>query len=231
MGSKLLGFIVSTVIIFAMTFLFLPIGYSMMVQWFGGVFPGLIVILTEVYVFLGPYTDLLHLSIIIGASLIGGLIAGSWKGGIVVVLGTGVLGVILLIAFGVISFAGVFTDPALQAQLSALVTTPPPGVDLVTIITAPVIGELVDSLLTFILGGFGGGFDLSSILGLVLQPIILAFVINTILAFVFGAIGGLAGGIILPKKEKTYLPEREKGKSEEKDSLMPEYKSDEGVSL
>lgn len=232
MGSKLLGWLVSLGMVFGLTYMFLPVGYTMLITWFNPVFGiNLYVILTEVYILLGPYEDLLHISILIGAALVGGLVAGTGKGGIAVAISTLFFGFVLMAGFGVLSFITVWTNPAAQAQLMSLVTSPPPGVDLVTIISAPVIGDIVDSLITFILSGFMGGFDISAIISTVLQPLVIAFVINVVLALVFGAIGGKIGGYILPKKEKTAKQKENKSKDKTPSALEPLFKPDEGVSV
>ncbi|MHA1836220.1 MAG: hypothetical protein ACTSYQ_04775 [Candidatus Odinarchaeia archaeon] len=228
-GSKLLGWVVSLGIVFGMTFLFLPEGYSMLITWFEPVFGmNLYVILTEIYILLGPYTDLVHISILVGAALVGGLIAGTGKGGAAVALGTIFFGLILMIIFGALSAFTVMGNPTAQAQLMALAASPPAGVDLVTIITAPVIGDIVDSLLTYILGGFMGGFDIAALLGTVLQPIIIYLIVNIVLAIVVGIIGGKIGGYIAKPREKEVKKITEPS---EEEALVPEYKPEEGVSL
>ncbi len=228
MGSKLLGWIVSMAMIFGLTLLFLPEGYAMLITWFNPVFGlNLTVILTELYALFGPYNDLTHISILIGAALVGGLIAGTGKGGIAVAISTLSFGFLLMIGFGVLSVFTVMGNPTVQAQLMSLVTSPPLGVDIFAILSAPVIGGFVDSLITFILSGFSGGLDISTLISGVGQPILTALIVNVIIALIMGAIGGKIGGYILPKKEKLT-------KTVEKTSpspLEPMFKPDEGVSV
>lgn len=214
--------------IFGLTLLFLPEGYAMLITWFNPVFGlNLTIILTELYALLGPYNDLMHMSILIGAALVGGLIAGTGKGGIAVAISTLFFGFLLMIGFGVLSVLTIMGNPTAQAQLMSLVTSPPAGVDIIAILSAPVIGEFVDSLITFILSGFSGGLDISTLIAGVIQPILTALIVNVIIALIMGAIGGKIGGYILPKKEKLT-------KTVEKASpspLEPMFKPDEGVSV
>ncbi|MEM2109051.1 MAG: hypothetical protein QW327_00965 [Candidatus Odinarchaeota archaeon] len=217
--------------IFGLTLLFLPEGYSMLITWFEPVFGlNLTVILTGFYALIGPYDDLLHISILIGAALVGGLIAGSAKGGIAVAISTLFFGFILMVGFGVLSFFTVMTNPTAQAQLMSLITSPPLGVDIIKILSAPVIGGLVDSIITFVLSGMGGGFDISTLIGTFIQPLLMALVVNVVLAIVFGAIGGKIGGYILPKKEKAAKSE-EKKPEKAPSALEPMFKPDEGVAV
>ncbi len=227
-GSKLLGWIISMAMIFGLTLMFLPEGYAMLITWFNPVFGvNLTIILTEFYALLGPYDDLIHISILVGAALVGGLIAGSGKGGVAVAISTLFFGFLLMAGFGVLSAFTVMSNPTVQAQLMSLITSPPAGVDIIAILSAPVIGGLVDSLITFILSGFGGGFDISTLIASILQPIILALIINVIIALITGAVGGKIGGYILPKKEKLAKTVEKK----ESSPLEPMFKPDEGVSI
>jgi hypothetical protein len=214
--------------IFGLTLMFLPEGYAMLITWFNPVFGlNLTVILTELYALLGPYNDMVHISILIGAALVGGLIAGTGKGGLAVAISTLFFGFLLIVGFGVLSVFTVMTNPTVQAQLMSLITSPPPGVDIVAVLSAPVIGGLVDSLITFILSGFGGGFDIPTLISSVIQPILTALIINVLIALIIGAIGGKIGGYILPKKEKL----AKKIESKTTSPLEPMFKPDEGVSV
>ncbi|MHA1410598.1 MAG: hypothetical protein ACTSQY_09900, partial [Candidatus Odinarchaeia archaeon] len=192
-----------------------------------------IVILTETYALIGPYTDILHLSILVGAMFVGGLIAGSVRGGIAVAIITGVVGVILMIGVSGWSFFTIMNNPTIVTQLQTLVMNPPPGVDLVTVITAPVIGDIADAMITGLMTGFSGGFDVGVLLETMALPIVIALVVNTIIGIVVGGIGGKVGEILMAPREEPVseaAPIEPTEPEEDKGELVPDYKPDEGVS-
>jgi len=121
-----------------------------------------------------------------GAGFIGGVMAGTKKGAFVVGLmvwlaciGVTVLCVYLLFQGGM--------------SLGTLVI--PPGSSLIDILGIPLIQSAIDQILPMI-AGLGGGFDMSSIMTL-LMPLVIWFLTPVIIVIVTGIIGA----VVRPKED------------------------------
>lgn len=194
--SKFLGWLGGSLIAFGIAYTLLPLGFEMIVSWFGPVlgYP-LRPIIAAFYNLFGDFSDVTHIAIWASACFIGGLIATRGKGGIVVGFSIFSTMFLLMIAFGLImlstflNFSTWEINPTVMSQLQSLAMSPPPGIDIFAIFSIPVIGDLMDFIVNTMLMG-GGVFDLSMLIGLLIEVVALRLIINLVIATVLGGLGG-----------------------------------------
>ncbi|MFX1352171.1 MAG: hypothetical protein ACFFA1_08130 [Promethearchaeota archaeon] len=194
--SKFLGWLGGSLIAFGIAYTLLPLGYEMIISWFGPVlgYP-LRPVIAAFYNLFGDYSDVIHIAIWASACFIGGLIATRGKGGIVVGFSIFSTMFLLMIAFGLIvlstflDFSTWQLNPAVMSQLQSLAMSPPPGIDIFAIFSIPVIGDLMDFLINAMLMG-GGSFDLSILISLMIEVVAIRLVMNLVIAMVLGGLGG-----------------------------------------
>ena len=133
-----------------------------------------------------PMNSFIMVAVWAGAGFIAGIMAGTKKGAFVVglmvwlaCLGVAVLCVYLLIQDGL--------------ALGALVI--PPGSSLIDLLGIPLIQGAIDQILPMI-SGLGGGFDMSSIMAL-LMPLVIWFLTPIIIVIVTG----ILGAVVRPKED------------------------------
>ncbi|MFX0096131.1 MAG: hypothetical protein ACFE7E_00055 [Candidatus Hodarchaeota archaeon] len=194
--SKFLGWLGGSLIAFGIAYTLLPLGYEMIISWFGPVLGySLRPIIAAFYNLFGDYSDVIHITIWTSACFIGGLIATRGKGGIVVGFSIFSTMFLLMIAFGLIvlstfvNFSTWQVNPTVMSQLQSLAMSPPPGIDIFAIFSIPVIGDLMDFIINAMLMG-GGILDLSMLISLIINVVAVRLVINLVIAMVLGGIGG-----------------------------------------
>jgi hypothetical protein len=204
MGRKLIGLTVGFLLTVLLAFYMFPPEYDAIIRWLAPFFgPWLRFVFMFLFlVFANPltYTTVAIIWIIVG--LIAGLLSRSHGGAV----GVGV--VIFLLAFLMLVFGviGMLVPSLLGGGLAgldpiALLSTIPPDVSIFEIISAPVIGPIVESLLTGlgdIFGGSGGPtLDIAGLLQTVfLNALIVPAIMNAVILIVAGLIGGAIGRAI-----------------------------------
>lgn len=228
--SKFLGWLGGSMIAFGVAYTILPLGYEMIVAWFGPAlgYP-LRPIIAAFYNLFGDYSDIIHIAIWASACFVGGLIAARGKGGIVVGFSIFSTMFLLLIAFGLVmlstflNFSTWEIDPAVMSQLQSLAMSPPPGIDIFAIFSIPVIGDLIDFMINTMMIG-GGSFHPSMLISLVIEIVAVRLIINLVIALVLGGLGGYISRKLIDKRAG-----KTKDKPETGEAVVKESPSEEGV--
>ena len=133
-----------------------------------------------------PMNSFIMVAVWAGAGFIGGVMAGTKKGAFVVglmvwlsCLGIAVLCIFLLVQGGL--------------SIGAIVV--PPGSSLIDILGIPLIQSAIDQILPMITG-LGGGFDMSSIMTIIM-PLLIWFFMPIIIVIVTA----ILGAVVRPKEE------------------------------
>ncbi|MFW9844024.1 MAG: hypothetical protein ACFFEV_05585 [Candidatus Thorarchaeota archaeon] len=133
-----------------------------------------------------PMNSFIMVAVWAGAGFVGGMMAGTKKGAFLVgllvwlaCLGIAALCVYLLITGGL--------------ALGSFVI--PPGSSLIDLLGIPLIQSAIDQILPMI-AGMGGGFDMSSIMTL-LMPLVIWFLTPIIVVI----ITGILGAVVRPKED------------------------------
>ena len=121
-----------------------------------------------------------------GAGFIGGMMAGTKKGAFVVGL------MVWLACLGIVALC-VFL--LIQGGLALGSFVIPPGSSLIDLLSIPLIQGAIDQILPMI-GGLGSGFDMSSIMSL-LMPLVIWFLTPVIVVI----IAGILGAVVRPKED------------------------------
>jgi len=180
-GSKYFGWLLALVIVLAAGWFLLPAGYETLILWLAPelgnwIRPTLVLVnLMLVDVF----TNWMMVAIWGIAGFIGGVLAGTKKGGFVVGLFAW-LSSLLLLVFSVFQL---FTSGLNLGSLPPM----PPDASLVDVLGIPLVQSAIGEILGLI-GGFGGGGGLDIMA--ILTPIIIWFVTPLIIVIVAGIIGG-----------------------------------------
>ncbi|MFX1487372.1 MAG: hypothetical protein ACFFBS_09815 [Promethearchaeota archaeon] len=226
--SKFLGWLGGSLIAFGIAYTILPLGYEMIIAWFGPVlgYP-LRPIIAAFYNLLGDYSDIIHIAIWASSCFFGGLIAARGKGGIVVGFSIFSTMFLLLIAFGLVmlstflNFSTWEIDPAVMSQLQSLAMSPPPGIDIFAIFSIPVIGDLMDFIINMMMGG--GSFYFSMLINLIIEVVAVRMIINLVIAIVLGGLGGYISRKVIDKRAGKI-----KGTQETGETAADESSSEEG---
>jgi len=121
-----------------------------------------------------------------GAGFIGGIMAGTKKGAFVVGL---------MVWLACIGVAALCVFLLIQGGLSLGAFVIPPGSSLIDLLGIPLIQGAIDQILPMI-SGLGGGFDMSSIMTL-LMPLVIWFLTPIIIVIVTG----ILGAVVRPKED------------------------------
>lgn len=206
MGRKLIGLTVGFLLTIAMAFFMLPAQYNNILLWlapyFGPWFRFVLMYLFIIFAHPLSYLTVLIIWAVIG--IISGLFVRTIWGTIPVVIFIFGLTFFMLIV-GVIAMIVPLALSGSMGSLDfvALLTNIPPDVSLYDILSAPVIGPLINALT----GGIGdvmGGtpLDPSAVLALLqsvlINTIILPAILNFVILLVTAMIGGYIGRLILP---------------------------------
>ncbi|TFG28153.1 hypothetical protein EU528_11685 [Candidatus Thorarchaeota archaeon] len=133
-----------------------------------------------------PMNSFMMVAVWAGAGFIGGVMAGTKKGAFVVGL------LVWLSCLGVIALC-VFLLLQTGLALGALVI--PPGSSLIDLLGIPLIQGAIDQILPMI-SGLGGGFDISSIMTLIM-PLLIWFFTPVIIVIVTA----ILGAVVRPKED------------------------------
>ena len=181
LGSKYFGWLLALVIVLAAGWFLLPAGYETLILWLAPelgnwVRPTLVLVnimLVDVF------TNWMMVAIWGIAGFIGGVIAGTKKGGFVVGLFTWITALLML----VFSIYQLFMSGINLGSIPPI----PAGSSIVDILGIPLVQSMIGELLG-IIGGMGGGGmpDIMTIL----TPIIIWFITPLIVVIVAAIIGG-----------------------------------------
>ena len=133
-----------------------------------------------------PMNSFMMVAIWAGAGFMGGVMAGTKKGAFVVGL------MVWLACLGIMALC-IFL--LIQGGLALGSFVIPPGSSLIDLLGIPLIQGAIDQLLPMI-GGLGGGFDMSSIMALIM-PLIIWFITPIIIVI----IAGILGAVVRPKED------------------------------
>ncbi|MHA1958988.1 MAG: hypothetical protein ACW99U_02075 [Candidatus Thorarchaeota archaeon] len=188
-GSKFFGYLAAFGIVIGLGWVLLPEGWNTLIAlyspYFGNYVRPLAVMAS--LLLLNPLTNFLALGIWVGAGFVGGVIAGTKKGGFVV-------GFMAWVSCLVITGFSVYM--LMVGGFNPLALPPvPPGYSLADLLSIPLVSDLLSTLLS-VLGSFtGGGGGSIGILGIVAP--FLVFVFAPVIAII---VGGIIGAIVRPKE-------------------------------
>ncbi|MCK5302389.1 MAG: hypothetical protein KAJ96_04535 [Candidatus Thorarchaeota archaeon] len=191
-SSKYFGWLASLLVVLAAGWFLLPTGYVTLVEWLAPVMGNYVrptFVMVNILV-VNPLGNLLMVAIWIIAGLVGGIMAGTKKGGILIAFLTWFscigIGIFCLIQFLL---------PVMEGTIALSMPPIPPGTSLADVLSIPLVQSFVSDLpglLASIAGG-GSGPDVvglaMSVAVYVLSPLIIAI------------IGGIVGAILRPKEE------------------------------
>jgi len=132
-----------------------------------------------------PMNSFMMVAVWAGAGFVGGMMAGTKKGAFVVGL------MVWLSCLGIIALCVYLL---IQSGLSLGALVIPPGSSLIDLLGIPLIQGAIDQILPMI-SGLGGGFDMSSIMTLIM-PLLIWFFTPIIIVIV----SGILGAVVRPKE-------------------------------
>jgi hypothetical protein len=132
-----------------------------------------------------PMNSFIMVAIWAGAGFVGGMMAGTKKGAFVVGL---------MVWLACLGIAALCVYLLIQGGLSLGALVIPPGSSLIDVLGIPLIQSAIDQILPMI-AGFGGGFDMSSIMTLIM-PLLIWFLTPIIIVIVTG----ILGAVVRPKE-------------------------------
>ncbi len=181
-GSKYFGWLLALVIVLAAGWFLLPAGYNTLVLWLAPELGNWIrptLVLVNIML-VDVFTNWIMVAIWGIAGFIGGVLAGTKKGGFVVGLFTW-LSSLLLLVFCVYQL---FMSGLNLGSIPPI----PPGSSVVDVLGIPLVQSAIGELLPLIggIGGGGGGLDIMALL----TPLIIWFLTPLIVVIVAAIIGG-----------------------------------------
>ena len=200
MGRKLIGLSVGFLLTVVLAFYLFPPQYDAIIRWLAPYLgPWLRFSFMFLFIIFGDflsYTSILIIWVVVG--IIAGLFARSYWGAIPVAIGVfGFTFLMMVIGFVAIilplllsGFGGI--DPV------AMFLAIPPDVSIFDILTAPVIGPVIEGILSSLgelIGGGGGGFDPLVIFSAINDAILL-IILNAVKNFVVLLVAAIGGGAI-----------------------------------
>lgn len=194
--GKSLGSLAAFAISFALTFNKLPEAYEKIIAWLAPVLGKILrVTFSSLYLLFGdPLTDYYLLITWIVAAFIGGIVARKMSSGIIAAISA------YLYNFALLGFCA-FELFQSFGTLGGFETLPPfpPGTSIADLLTAPLIGGIISTLIGGMISG-GGTQDLNAIASLIMSIILPKLAKNLILVAIFGAIGGYIRSKFTSKK-------------------------------
>jgi hypothetical protein len=205
MGRKLIGLSVGFLLTISIAFFMIPIQYNSIILWLAPYFgPWLRFLLMYLFlIFANPLTFVTNIAIWVIIGIVSGLFVRSIWGAIPVAIFIYgltffmlIVGIIAMIIPLLMSGGGSLDPLAMLANI-------PPNVSLFDILSAPVIGPLINALTGGIGDLVGGGTpDPNALLALLqsflLNQIILPAVLNFIILLIATMIGGFIGRLLIP---------------------------------
>ncbi len=210
MGRKLIGLTVGFFLSMAMAYFLFPVSYNEIIYWLAP-YLGHWLRFFFMYLFLVfghplSYPTVLVAWVIIG--LVSGFFVRSIWGTIpVVIFVFGFTFLMMIVGLAAVFLPLILTGAFATIDFMAILTNIPPGVSLFDIITAPVIGPIINAIIGGLgdITGGGGAVDPSIILGvlqnILVTTIILPVVLNFIILLVAAIIGGFIGRAIFPVRD------------------------------
>jgi hypothetical protein len=187
-SSKYFGWLIALLIVLLGGWFLLPEGYNdaiaILAPSLGNYVRPLMVMVNLILV--NPMNSFTMVALWAGAGFIGGVMAGTKKGAFVV----GLMVWLACIGVAVLCLFLLF-----QTGLTLGTLVIPPGASLVDLLSIPLIQSAIDQILPMI-AGLGTGFDVSSIMTLLL-PIVIWFLTPIIVII----ISGILGAVVRPKED------------------------------
>lgn len=190
-SSKYFGWLASLVLVLAAGWFLLPAGYTTLVQWLAPVLGNYVrptFVMVNILV-VNPLGNLLMVAIWVIAGLVGGIMSGTKKGGILIAFMTWI-SCIAIGAFCLIQFLMPIIDGTITMSMPPI----PPGTSLADILSIPLVQSFVSDL-PGLLASMGGGSG-PDIIGLVMS--VAVYVISPL---IIAIIGGIIGAVLRPKEE------------------------------
>jgi len=191
-GSKYFGWLASLVLVLAAGWFLLPTGYVTLVQWLAPVLGNYVrptFVMVNILV-VNPLGNLLMVAIWVIAGLVGGIMSGTKKGGILVAFMTW-FSCVAIGAYCLIQFL----MPIMEGTITMSMPPIPPGTSLADVLSIPLIQSFVSDL-PGLLASMGGGGSGPDIAGLIMS--VALYVISPLIAAIAG---GIIGAILRPKEE------------------------------
>jgi len=191
-GSKYFGWLLSLIIVLAAGWFLLPAGYNTLVQWLAPVLGNYVrptFVMVNILV-VNPLGNLLMVAIWIIAGLVGGIMSGTKKGGILIAFMTW-LSCVVIGAFCLIQFLMPIMDGTITMSMPPI----PPGTSLADVLSIPIVQSFISDL-PGLLASMGGGGSGPDITGLVMS--VAVYVISPL---IIAIIGGIVGAVLRPKEE------------------------------
>ena len=191
-GSKYFGWLLSLVIVLAAGWFLLPTGYVTLVQWLAPIMGNYVrptFVMVNILV-VNPLGNLIMVAIWVIAGLVGGIMSGTKKGGVLIAFMTW-FSCIAIGAFCLIQLL----MPIMEGTITMSMPPIPPGTSLADVLSIPLVQSFISDLpgLLSSMGGSGSGPD---IVGLVMS--VAVYVISPL---IIAIIGGIVGATLRPKEE------------------------------
>ena len=191
-SSKYFGWLASLLIVLAAGWFLLPTGYVTLVEWLAPVMGNYVrptFVMVNILV-VNPLGNLLMVAIWIIAGLVGGIMSGTKKGGILIAFLTWFscigIGIFCLIQF---------LMPVLEGTITLSMPPIPPGTSLADVLSIPLVQSFVSDLPELLASMAGGGSG-PDVVGLVMS--VAVYVLSPL---IIAIIGGIVGAILRPKEE------------------------------
>jgi hypothetical protein len=187
-GSKYIGWLIALGIVLAVGWFTLPQGYELLIQWLapslGNYIRPTLVLVSVLLV--NPTTNITMALVWAVAGLLGGVIAGTKKGAIIVALITWIS------CLGILGFCvyNIWTTGLDFGSIPPL----PAGYSIVDILTIPLVRGLIADIFSMV-SGFSGGGSASIV------SMIMPFLIYVFSPVIISIAAGICGAIVRPKGE------------------------------
>lgn len=202
---KLLAFIICGLIALLAGYTLLPQGFNALVDWLGPVFGlPLVFVFSSLFILLADPFKFISVAILwVVIGLVGGLIIRKRIGSVSTMLSVysiqfTVLSLSAYALFGTIMGSGIFSNPA---NILNLLPPVPQGASLATIMSAPIIGDIVAQLQSISLTSFDQGMIINLLMNTVVLNIVKNLVIVSVAALAGCEIGKFAFRPIVPRFE------------------------------
>ncbi|TET16295.1 MAG: hypothetical protein E3J82_00025 [Candidatus Thorarchaeota archaeon] len=191
-SSKYFGWLASLLVVLAAGWFLLPTGYVTLVEWLAPVMGNYVrptFVMVNILV-VNQLGNLLMVAIWIIAGLVGGIMSGTKKGGILIAFLTWFscigIGIFCLIQFLL---------PVMEGTITLSLPPIPPGTSLADVLSIPLVQSFVSDL-PGLLASMAGGGSGPDVVGLVMS--VAVYVLSPL---IIAIIAGIVGAILRPKEE------------------------------
>lgn len=191
-GSKYFGWLASLIVVLAAGWFLLPMGYVTLVEWLAPIMGNYVrptFVMVNILI-VNPLGNLLMVAIWIIAGLVGGIMSGTKKGGILIAFLTW-FSCIAIGAFCMIQLLMPIMDGTVVMSMPPI----PPGTSLADVLSIPLVQSFISDLPGLIASMSGGGSG-PDFVGLAMS--VAVYVISPL---IIAIIGGIVGAVLRPKEE------------------------------